>query len=94
MAPHQAQGGTQAVEDSDGFRLFTSVDVTRCTVPNILKDFDRVRRQRASQVQNNTRASLDRRPEIVFKGHLYNSTYGGVKTCLRRLDEGKEMIPV
>jgi len=52
MTPHQGQGSTQAVEDAEGFRLFLQPGVTRDDVPNILKDFDSVRRPRASTIQN------------------------------------------
>ncbi|EWG47639.1 hypothetical protein FVEG_07698 [Fusarium verticillioides 7600] len=44
MAPHQGQGGTQAVEDGEGFRMFLQKCVTSEHVPELLKDFDSVRK--------------------------------------------------
>ncbi|EMC95502.1 hypothetical protein BAUCODRAFT_25510 [Baudoinia panamericana UAMH 10762] len=93
MTPHQGQGGTQAVEDAAAFQLFAHA--TRATVPTILKDFDRVRRTRASQIQNNTREAHERKtPERLWKHSLYNWTYPGINECLRRLNAGEEMIDV
>ncbi|KAK2041367.1 FAD/NAD(P)-binding domain-containing protein [Colletotrichum somersetense] len=61
MTPRQGQGGTQAVEDADGFRLFLRDVVSREDVPSILQDFDSVRRPRASTIQQNTRKAMDKR---------------------------------
>ena len=89
----QVQGGTQAIEDAEGFVLFNETDVNRASVPNILKDFDRVRRERASKIQNHTReVQVRETPEVVFKNQMYNSTYGGIRECLTRLDAGEDMI--
>lgn len=95
MTPHQAQGANQAFEDAEAFTLLNSPNITRASVPAILKDIDRVRRRRASQIQNNTRETLDRKtPDAIYKHMKYNYTYPGIKECLRRLDAGEEMIPV
>ncbi|OJJ43050.1 hypothetical protein ASPZODRAFT_154795 [Penicilliopsis zonata CBS 506.65] len=95
MTPHQAQGGTQAMEDAEAFRLFNQEGVSRDSVPSILKDFDRVRRPRASMIQNTSRQSLDRRTAgSVYKNVLYNWVYPGVFECLRRLDAGEEMVQI
>ncbi|KAF4335203.1 salicylate hydroxylase [Fusarium beomiforme] len=61
MTPHQGQGGTQAVEDAEGLRLFLQQGVTSEHVPGLLKDFDSVRRPRASLIQNNTRKAKNKR---------------------------------
>ncbi|KAF4462233.1 salicylate hydroxylase [Fusarium albosuccineum] len=55
MAPFQGQGGAQAIEDSEGFRLLADAGVSRQDVPAIFKRWDRAQRPRASQVQDNTR---------------------------------------
>jgi salicylate hydroxylase len=95
MTPRQGQGGNQAIEDAEGFVLFNSPGVTRTSLPDMLKDFDRGRRQRASKIQNHTREVHDRKsPEVIFKDQMYNSTYDGIRKCLSRLNAGKEMIPV
>ncbi|OJJ71732.1 hypothetical protein ASPBRDRAFT_125517 [Aspergillus brasiliensis CBS 101740] len=93
MTPHQGQGGTQAVEDAEGFRLFLGSDVKPEYVPEILRDFDRVRRPRASQIQLNTRMAAEKRSaEEVYSFARYNWTYPGVKEGLRRLNAGEELI--
>lgn len=95
MTPHQGQGGNQAIEDAEGFVLFNSSGVSRTSVPDILKDFDRVRRARASKIQNHTREVHDRKSaDVIFKNSMYNSTYDGIRRCLSRLNAGEEMIPV
>lgn len=95
MTPHQGQGGTQAVEDAEGFRLFNSGDIDRDGVHAILEDFDRVRRQRASQIQNHTREAHARKSaETLYKHTKYNWTYPGIHEALARLNAGKEMIEI
>ncbi|KAJ6022817.1 hypothetical protein N7460_013212 [Penicillium canescens] len=93
MTPHQGQGGTQAVEDAEGLRLFTEINFPSDDVAHILQDFDRVRRPRVAQIQNNTRKSIERRSaEEIYSFAKYNWTYPGIKECLRRIDAGEEMI--
>lgn len=95
MTPHQGQGGTQSIEDAEAFQLFNTPDVGREAISDILQKFDRVRRSRASRIQNNTREMHERKiPEQMYKHNLYNRTYPGIQTCLARLDEGKDMIAV
>jgi salicylate hydroxylase len=90
MTPHQGQGGTQAVEDAEGFRLFLQPGITRDDVPRLLKDFDRVRRPRASRIQENTRKAADKRTaEEVYMYEKINWTYGGIFEELDRLDLSK-----
>lgn len=89
MTPHQGQGATQAVEDAEGFRLFLRAEITRDDVPRILKDFDSVRRARASQVQSYARASqAQKKPEDVLKYERYNYTYPGIIKVLERMKAG------
>jgi salicylate hydroxylase len=91
----QGQGGTQSIEDAEGFSLFNRPDISRETVPNILKDFERVRRSRASKIQDITREAHERKsPEQMFKHNLYNWTYPGIHKCLQNLNDGKEMIAI
>jgi salicylate hydroxylase len=93
MTPHQGQGGTQAVEDAEAFRLFLADNVTSADVPSILKDFDSVRRPRASQIQDNTRKATEQRtPEEVFSFAKYNWTYPGVIEGLKRVRAGEKLI--
>ncbi|KAH7339254.1 hypothetical protein BKA66DRAFT_435022 [Pyrenochaeta sp. MPI-SDFR-AT-0127] len=95
MTPHQGQGGTQAVEDAEGFRLFLQPGVTRETVPELLRDFDSVRRPRASQIQNNTRKAHDKRTaEEVYMFERINWTYYGIIEELRRIKEEQELPQV
>ncbi|KAI5236970.1 hypothetical protein E4T42_09305 [Aureobasidium subglaciale] len=95
MTPHQGQGGNQAIEDAEGFFLFKGQNVDRTTVPDILRDFDRVRRERASTIQNHTRDQHGRKdPSKMWKYTQYNFTYPGVRECVARLNAGKEMIDV
>ncbi|KAL3441104.1 hypothetical protein BJX65DRAFT_314134 [Aspergillus insuetus] len=97
MAPHQGQGCNQAIEDAEGFRLFTQQAgvVSRDQVPELLRDLDRVRRPRASQIQNHTRQVHHKASaEELWRFTSYNYTYPGVVECLRRLDAGEEMIPI
>lgn len=60
MTPRQGQGGTQAVEDAVGSRLFLQLEASKETWPQLSKDFDSVRRPQASQIQDNTRKSHDK----------------------------------
>lgn len=93
MTPHQGQGGTQSVEDAEALRLFDDSSVTRDSIFAALQNFDKVRRTRASQIQNNTRESHERKdPERMFKHNLYNWTYPGVQGCLSNLEAGREMV--
>ncbi|SCO55455.1 related to salicylate 1-monooxygenase [Fusarium fujikuroi] len=88
MTPHQGQGGTQAVEDAEGFRLFLQNRITREHVPELLKDFDSVRRPRASQIQNNTRKAKNKRTaEEVYMFEKINWTYGGIMEELKAVKE-------
>lgn len=94
MTPHQGQGGTQAIEDAEAVHaLFGKRAVARDLVPGLLEEFDRVRRPRASQIQNNTReAHVRKSPEKLYEHSLYNWTYPGFETCKARLDAGQPMI--
>jgi hypothetical protein len=84
--PHQGKGGTQAVEDAQGFRLFLEPGIMREDVPEILKDFDSVRRPRACQIQENARKAVERRTaEDVYRLEKYNWTYPGIVEGLRRV---------
>jgi len=95
MTPHQGQGGTQAVEDAEGFRLFLEDHVSPDTVPAVLKDYDSVRRPRASQIQENTRKAVDKRtPEEVYSFAKYNWTYPGIVEGLRRVKAGETLIQI
>lgn len=88
MTPHQGQGGTQAVEDAEGFRLFLQNGITSEHVPELLKDFDSVRRPRASQIQNNTRKAKNKRTaEEVYMFEKMNWTYGGIMEELKAVKE-------
>jgi salicylate hydroxylase len=67
MTPHQGQGGTQTIEDAEDFELFNKAGITRADILEILRDFDSVRRPRASQIQVNTRKAVSKRtPEEVY----------------------------
>jgi salicylate hydroxylase len=93
MTPHQGQGGTQSVEDAEGFRIFLSEGASRDDVPALLEQFDSVRRPRASQIQSNTRQMQDKRsPQDVYKFEKYNWTYPGIKKGLARLRAGEELV--
>jgi salicylate hydroxylase len=93
MTPHQGQGGNQAIEDAEGFFLFKGHHIDRASVKSILRDFDRVRRERASTIQMHTRDQHGRKdPSKMWKYTQYNFTYPGVRECLERLNAGAEMI--
>lgn len=88
MTPHQGQGGTQAVEDAEGFRLFLQQGIASEHVPGLLQDFDSVRRPRASQIQNNTRKAKNKRTaEEVYMFEKINWTYGGIIEELKAAKE-------
>lgn len=92
MTPHQGQGGAQAVEDAEGFVLFNGEGVSRDAVPTILRDFDRVRRPRASQVQSNTRDAHNRQsPETMLQHSLYNWIYHGMEKSLVYVNRGGDL---
>lgn len=93
MTPHQGQGGTQAVEDAEAFRLFLMGNITSADVPSILKNFDSVWRPRASQIQDNTRKAAEQRtPKEIYSFAKYNWTYPGVIEGLKRVRAGEELI--
>ncbi|PYH95894.1 FAD binding domain protein [Aspergillus ellipticus CBS 707.79] len=93
MTPHQGQGGNQAIEDGEGFRLFLGDHVTRDNVPSLLVDFDRVRRPRASRIQRNTSQTMGRYSEKeVHQFRRLNWTYPGIWEGLRRVRAGEELI--
>jgi len=93
MTPHQGQGGTQSVEDGEGFRLFLQPNVTTDQVPSILKDYESVRRKRASQIQIHTmNAQHSRTAEDTERYRKYNWTYPGIVEGLRRVKAGEELI--
>jgi len=95
MTPHQGQGGTQSVEDAEGFRLFLRSDITSAEVPSILKDFESVRRLRASRIQIHTMNSqYNRTAEDAERYRKYNWTYPGILEGLRRVKAGEELIPL
>lgn len=86
MTPHQGQGGTQAVEDAEGFRLFLGPHATPENVPLILVKFDSIRRPRASQIQRNTRNAAARKSaEDVMRFEKVNWTYPGVLKMAERI---------
>lgn len=85
MTPHQGQGGTQAVEDAEGFRLFLQDGVSRDNVSGVLQNFDSVRRPRASLIQSNTKKAHDKRTaDEVYMFEKINWTYGGIQEELER----------
>lgn len=93
MTPHQGQGGTQSVEDAEALRLFDAPGVTCHNVEEVLQQIEKVRRSRASRIQDITRMSHDRKtPEMMFKHNLETWTYPGVQGCLDNLEAGREMI--
>ncbi|KAH6619056.1 hypothetical protein C7974DRAFT_401415 [Boeremia exigua] len=92
MTPHQGQGASQAIEDGEAMVLFVDEPVTRDTVKSVLRDFDRVRRIRATKLQAITRSVHDaKNPEMMWKNQHYNFTYDGVRDCLAKLDAGKDI---
>ncbi|RAH66840.1 FAD/NAD(P)-binding domain-containing protein [Aspergillus aculeatinus CBS 121060] len=87
MTPHQGQGGTQAIEDAEAFRLFLGEHVTAEAVPALLRDLDRVRRPRASRIQvNNVQARGRTSAQEVHRFRRFNWTYPGVLAEVRRLN--------
>ncbi|KAJ5819414.1 hypothetical protein N7474_005005 [Penicillium riverlandense] len=92
MTPHQGQGGTQAVEDAEGFELFNMHSVARDAVSSVLQDFDIIRRNRAGQVQSNTREAHDRKdPETMYKHTAYNWVYKGIQESLELVRNGESI---
>ncbi|GLB01962.1 hypothetical protein AtubIFM57258_000374 [Aspergillus tubingensis] len=92
MTPHQGQGGCQAIEDAEGFRLFIGDHVTRENVPTILEDFDRVRRPRASQIQLNTsQATARHSAKEIYRFRKFNFTYHGIFEELRRIKKSDKV---
>ncbi|KAH7125488.1 hypothetical protein B0J11DRAFT_558850 [Dendryphion nanum] len=92
MTPHQGQGASQAIEDGEGLSLFIDQSVTRKSVSQVLYDFDRVRRVRASKIQAITRDVHEKKsPETMWKNLQYNFSYTGIRDCLAKLDDGQEI---
>lgn len=93
MTPHQGQGATQAVEDAEAFALFNRSDVSGASVLAVLEDINMVRRKRASQIQENTRKSVEKRSaEEVYSFAKYNWTYPGIEEGIRRMKAGEILI--
>ncbi|KAL1846990.1 hypothetical protein Daus18300_014067 [Diaporthe australafricana] len=92
MTPHQGQGASQAIEDGEGLSLFIDQVVDREAVPEVLEDFDRARRVRASKVQRITRSVHDQvSPEAMWKNQQYNFTYHGIRDALAEQDAGLDI---
>ncbi|KAI8938473.1 hypothetical protein NX059_004365 [Plenodomus lindquistii] len=92
MTPHQGQGASQAIEDGEGMSIFIDQMVNRETVPELLRDFDRVRRVRATKVHANTREVHEKRnPEQMWKNVSYNMTYNGFRDAMAKLDRGEQI---
>ncbi|KAH7384684.1 hypothetical protein BKA66DRAFT_83940 [Pyrenochaeta sp. MPI-SDFR-AT-0127] len=92
MTPHQGQGASQAIEDGEGLSLFIDQQVSRESVLDVLRDFDRVRRARASKIQAITRTVHEKKtPETMWKNTSYNFSYAGIRDCLAKLHDGQEI---
>lgn len=92
MAPFQGQGASQAVEDAEGFSLLLDPIVDREKVPAILKQWERVRVRRGSQVQLNTRVASSALNETnSFQNMHYNWKYSGINKALEQLENGEEI---
>lgn len=92
MTPHQGQGASQAIEDGEGLTLFIDRVTTRQTVADVLQDFDRVRRIRATKIQEITRnVHKVKTPATMFQNQAYNYTYHGIHASLESLEAGKEL---
>jgi salicylate hydroxylase len=92
MTPHQGQGASQAIEDGEGLSLFIDQAVSRETVPDVLRDFDRTRRVRASKIQLITRSLHSKMSaEAVWENQRYNFTYHGIRDLLAKQDAGQEI---
>ncbi|PSN64651.1 FAD binding domain protein [Corynespora cassiicola Philippines] len=90
MTPDQGQGASQAIEDGEGLSLFIDQEVSRDGVGEVLRDFDRARRSRATKVQNITRSVHDNKtPESVWANIQYNFTYSGIRDYLAKMDAEK-----
>lgn len=90
MTPHQGQGASQAIEDGEGLSLFIDQDVTREKVADVLYDFDRVRRLRASKIQEITRdVHKAKSVEATWKNQQYNMTYLGIRAAMASLEAGE-----
>lgn len=92
MTPQHGQGGTQAVQDTKGFKLFYSSGLTLEALPAKLRDFDVVRRPRASQIQDNTRKLVGKRSlEELERFDRCNRTYPKIVEGSRRVNVGREL---
>ncbi|KAI8813179.1 FAD binding domain protein [Cladochytrium replicatum] len=85
MTPLQGQGGSMAIEDAEGFRLFLGSNFGPEDVPTILKQWESVRRPRATQVQMNTASARQNVGQNAWKAMHYNWTYGGIHEELKNL---------
>ena len=80
MVPHQGQGANQALEDAEALGLLLNENVTRQSVPMVLKRWDIIRRPRASQVQLNSRiVGQDTTPKSFMEKMSFNWSWDGVK---------------
>ncbi|RAL09227.1 FAD-dependent oxidoreductase [Aspergillus homomorphus CBS 101889] len=87
MPPHQGQGGTQAIEDAEPLRVCFGDHVTSGAVPALLRDFDRVRRPRASKIQvNNVQAKGRRSAAEIHRFLRFNWTFAGIWEEVRNLE--------
>ncbi|KAF2010896.1 FAD binding domain protein [Aaosphaeria arxii CBS 175.79] len=87
MAPFQGQGGAQALEDAEGLRILIENNISRGDIPEALKRWDKARRPRASQVQENTRQASRKLNEVdSMKNMAYNWTYDGIFEALKDLE--------
>jgi salicylate hydroxylase len=83
MTPYQGQGSTQAIEDAEGLSLLLQDNVKSADIPAILKEWESVRRPRASQIQGHSRSvggSID--PATAMKRMDFNWRYDGISAAL------------
>ncbi|KAL3299054.1 salicylate hydroxylase [Colletotrichum asianum] len=87
MVPYQGQGANQALEDAEALRLFLRPGLTSNDLAGVLKTWDSARRQRASQVQLNSRVAAAKvSPEVILQRMRFNWTYDGIEEFLKSKD--------
>ncbi|KAH9216872.1 hypothetical protein DL95DRAFT_522348 [Leptodontidium sp. 2 PMI_412] len=90
MTPTQSQGANQAIEDAEGLELLNNDAVDRDSLNAVLQQWERVRRPRASIVQDLSSGVLSSHDiTTVYKHAPFYWSYPGIVKSLELLDKGE-----
>lgn len=85
MTPYEGQGATQALEDAEALSLLLRPDISKDSLPQVLRTWEEVRRPKASQVQRNSKVAAEWvGPDVIMQRMSFNWMYDGVQRALEQ----------